>query len=61
MQGSSSLGLAVFFLFFGGKGKATKKDWASVARGLAARSPYDGGPRLESNEASLYEGSDDEL
>ena len=37
-----------------------KKDWASVARG-AARSPYDGGPRLESNEPSLYEGSDEEF
>ena len=33
----------------GGEGKSNKKDWASVARG-AARSPYDGGPRLESNE-----------
>ena len=39
----------------GGEVKSNKKDWASVARG-AARSPYDGGPRLESNE-----GSDEEL
>ncbi|EOD32339.1 hypothetical protein EMIHUDRAFT_112465 [Emiliania huxleyi CCMP1516] len=45
----------------GGRGRGgTKKDWASIARG-AARSPYDGGPRLESNEASLYEGSDEEF
>ena len=44
----------------GGEVKSTKKDWASFARGLA-RSPYHGGPRLESNEASLFEGSDDEL
>ena len=44
----------------GGEVKSNKKDWASVARG-AARSPYDGGPRLESNEPSLYEGSDEEL
>ena len=43
----------------GGKGKDTKKDWARAARG-AARSPYDGGPRLESNEPSLYGESDDE-
>ena len=43
----------------GGKGKDTKKDWARAARG-AARSPYDGGPRLESNEPSSYEGSDEE-
>ena len=44
----------------GGEVKSNKKDWASVARG-AARSPYDGGPRLESNEPSLYGGSDEEL
>ena len=44
----------------GGEVKSTKKDWASFARGLA-RSPAHGGPRLESNEASLFEGSDDEL
>ena len=44
----------------GGEVKSNKKDWASVARG-AARSPYDGGPRLESNEPSLYEGSDEEF
>ncbi|EOD21612.1 hypothetical protein EMIHUDRAFT_240983 [Emiliania huxleyi CCMP1516] len=43
-----------------GEVKSNKKNWASVARG-AARSPYyDGGPRLESNEPSLYEGSDEE-
>ena len=41
--------------------KSTKKDWAAnFARDLA-RSTHDGGPRLESNEASFYEGSDDEL
>ena len=40
----------------GGEVKSTKKDWASFARGLA-RSPYHGGPRLESNEASLFEGA----
>ena len=44
----------------GGEVKSNKKDWASVARG-AARSSYDGGPRLESNEPSLYEGSDEEF
>ena len=44
----------------GGGGGKGKKDWARAARG-AARSPYDGGPRLESNEPSLYEGSDEEL
>ena len=39
------------------------KNWASFARRLAPAPPtHDGGSRLESNEASLYEGSDsDEL